>query len=76
MVVHFLNGVIQSNRVDSIFQNLTNSKSYNYFELDYVGNISLTMNSIDDSVAKVFKQEELSNKEVVRRVYRLYSIKK
>lgn len=60
MVVHFLNGVIQPNRVDSIFQNLTNSKSYNYSELDYAGNISLTMNGIEDSVSKTIERNDES----------------
>lgn len=57
MVLHFLNGVIQSNKVDFIFQNLANSKSYNYSELDYVGNIPITMNSIDDSVSKAIERK-------------------
>lgn len=80
MVVHFLNGVLQSNRVDSIYQDLTktiiNSGTYSYSELDYIsrgdGNINSIMGSIDDSVAKVFREGELPDKEVVRRVLRLW----
>lgn len=75
-VVHFLNGVVKSNKVDSIFQNLKNSKPYDYSELDsiYRGieNINFIMNNIDDSVAKVFTKEELPDKEIVRRVLRLW----
>lgn len=75
-VVHFLNGVVKSNKVDSIFQHLKNSKPYDYSELDYIhrgdGNINSIMGSIDDSVAKTFTDKELPNKEVVRRVLRLW----
>lgn len=67
MVIHFLNGVVQSNKVDSIFQNLTNSKSYNDLQLDsiYRGsreieNIYLTMNNIDDSVNKTIERNDES----------------
>jgi len=80
MVVHFLNGVIQSNRVDSIYQDLTktiiNSETYSYSELPYIsrgdGTINSIMGSIDDSVAKTFTDKELPNKEVVRKVLRLW----
>lgn len=67
MVVHFLNRVIQSNKVDSIFQNLPNSKSYDNSQLDsiYIGNreienIYLTMNNIDDSVNKRIERNDES----------------
>lgn len=76
MVVHFLNGLIQSNKVDSIFQHLKNSKPYDYSELDStyreIENINFIMNNIDDSVRKTFTDKELPDKEVVRRVLRLW----
>lgn len=80
MVVHFLNGVLQSNKVDCICEdmdkfiknsNIVFKKSDTlYGEINF---LNVVMNNIDESVIKLFKQEKLSNKEVIRRVSRLWS---
>lgn len=76
-------GVIQSSKVDSICEDVSEFiKNLNvlskkpdilYGEINF---INFIMNSIDDSVVKSFTDKELPNKEVVRRIFRLDSIKK
>lgn len=67
---------IQFDKVDFINKELDKSikhlKYCNTLESDFIRVIDSIMESIDNSVAKVFGEEELPNKEVVRRVLRLW----
>lgn len=66
---------IQFNKIDFInielYKSIKNLKYCSTLESDFIRVIDSIMESIDESVVKVFGEEELPDKEVVRRILRL-----
>ena len=78
--MHYLNTFVQHNKIDSICENLNEfmNKSNSARKVrKRFSNIEILtyeiMDNIDKSVGKVFREEKLPDKEVVRRVLRLWN---